>query len=64
MEAYKKIMQYLAFAIQKERQRASDCVGLKAKFDAQKEVCRLEDTRKKLRLHFYEYQDWQKMKLE
>ena len=60
MEAYQKILTFFNFLIQKENQRILACKGLKAKLEAQKELSRLQNTKKILRLRFYDYEDFLK----
>ena len=58
MKSYEEMMKFLDYMIQKNKQEALDCVGLKNKLTIQRYVLRLEHARKEIRLLFYEYEDW------
>ncbi len=58
MDGYKKMLMFLDFVIQREKQRAIDSKGLSAKLTNQKQLKRLQDARNIIRLGYYDYLDF------
>ncbi len=52
MKSYEEMMKFLNYMIQKNKQEALDCIGLKNKLTIRRYVLR-----KEIRLLFYEYED-------